>query len=279
MTRYLEARPWSPESAEAPRVIIQGAPWDDSTSYRRGSAAAPTAIREASDSIESYSPRTGLDLIDLDVADAGDLDFTGMDAERAMTRIAEATEARARTGALVVTIGGDHSVSIGTSRGLRCVYPDLVHIVYDAHMDLRESYDGSELSHACGTRHMAHAGPVCVLGVRSGCREEYADAPKLLSAFTESVSLPYEVRALMRDRPVFISVDMDVLDPSILPGTGNPEPGGPTYRELRESLLELAGGRIVGLDVVEVAPPIDSSGLSPIVAAEIIRDCMVAFTR
>jgi agmatinase len=270
--RFLESRPLDEGPAA---VVIQGAPYDGGVSYRAGARAAPGEVRLASDSIESYSPRTRRDLIDVDVADAGDIELAGLDAETAIDRIARATEEHARTGAMVVTLGGDHSVSIGTSRGLRTAHPDLVHVVFDAHMDMRASYDGSDLSHACGTRHMATAGPTCVLGVRSGSREEFADADKMLIGWSEELVLPDAFRAEMRGAPVFVSVDMDVLDPSILPGTGNPEPGGPTYRELREALLGLAGIRVVGMDFVEVAPAIDSSGLSPIVAAELARDSIL----
>ncbi|HVL33472.1 MAG TPA: agmatinase [Actinomycetota bacterium] len=259
-----------------PAVVVQGAPYDAATSYRRGSAEAPAAVRSASDSIESFSPRTQRDLIDVDIADAGDIDLPGgLRPEDALDRIAAATEQHARNGSLVVTFGGDHSISVGTARGLRAVYPDLVHLVYDAHMDMREQYEGSEWSHACGTRHLSGAGATCVLGVRSGCREEWSDATKLLTGFAEDLVIPSAFRVAMAGMPLFISVDMDVLDPSILPGTGNPEPGGPTYKELRDSLLSLAGSRVVGIDFVEVAPPIDSSGLSPIVAAELARDCIL----
>lgn len=274
MTDYLAARRFDGSDAD---VIIQGAPWDEGTSYRAGAAAAPVSVREASDSIETFSPQTGRDLEDISIADAGDIRLDGLDAPAAMEAIASSTENIARTGALVVTIGGDHSVSIGTSEGLRRVYPDLVHLVYDAHMDMRSEYEGNPLSHATGSRHMSSHGPTCVLGVRSGSREEWNDAGKLLTGFGEPLEIPLEFQKLMRTRPVFVSLDMDVLDPSILPGTGTPEPGGPTYRELRAALLALSGANIVGFDVVEVAPPLDPSGLSPVVAAEIIRDCVLAW--
>ena len=271
--RFLESRALEEGPAA---VVIQGAPYDGGVSYRAGARLAPGEVRIASDSIESYSPRTGRDLIDIDLADAGDIDLVDVDPETAMERIARAT-ARLHEDhdAVVVTFGGDHSVSIGTSRGLGSVHPGLVHVVFDAHLDMRASYDGSDLSHACGTRHMAQAGPTCVLGVRSGSREEFVDADKMLTAWSEDLVVPDVMRDEMNGVPVFVSVDMDVLDPSILPGTGNPEPGGPTYRELREALLALSGARIVGIDFVEVAPGLDSSGLSPIVAAELARDTIL----
>ena len=270
--RFLESRPLSEGPAD---VVIQGAPYDGGVSYRAGARRAPADVRVASDSIESYSHRFGRDLIDVDLADAGDLDLNGISADSAIDRLAAATSALAATGAVVITLGGDHSVSIGTSRGLRAAHQDLVHVVFDAHMDMRPSYDGSDLSHACGTRHMAMAGPTCVLGVRSGSREEYADADKMLTAWTEELAVPLAMADVMRGAPVFVSVDMDVLDPSILPGTGNPEPGGPTYKELREAVLALKGARIVGIDFVEVAPAIDTSGVSSVVAAELVRDAIL----
>lgn len=273
---FLEARPADGSPAD---VIIQGAPYDGGTAFRAGSSRAPEQVRAFSDGIESWSPRLKRDLLDIDIADAGDLQLAGLPAEQVMDVIAQATEAHARTGALVVTLGGDHSVSIGTSRGLRAVYPDLVHLVYDAHMDLRPEYDGSQYSHACGTNHMAAAGATCVLGVRSGSREEWMDAEKLLTAFSEDLEIPAAFKLAMAGKPLFVSLDLDVLDPSILPGTGNPEPGGPFFRELREALLSLAGHRIVGLDVVEVHPDLDASGVSSTVAAALVRDLTLAYAR
>jgi len=270
--RFLEARPADEQPAA---VVIQGVPYDGGTSYRKGARAAPAEVRIASDSIESYSARIDRDLLDIDLADAGDISLEKLTAEETIEAIAIATARLAATRAKVVTFGGDHSISIGTSRGLRAVYTDLVHLVYDAHMDMRPSYDGSDLSHACGTRHMAMAGPTCVLGVRSGSREEYTDADKMLTAWSEDLAVPKAMTSAMKSAPVFVSVDMDVLDPSILPGTGNPEPGGPTYREMRDALLGLKGARVVGIDFVEVAPAIDSSGLSPVVAAELARDAIL----
>jgi agmatinase len=270
--RFVDSRAPSDEPA---RVVIQGVAYDGGTSFRRGAASAPRAVREASDSIESWSPRVRKDLLDVDVVDAGDVDVEGLDPGEVMERIATATAEHARTGARVVTIGGDHSISIGTSRGLRAVYPGLVHVVYDAHLDMRPEYDGSEYSHACGTRHMSSAGPTCVLGARSGSREEFQDADKRLVAWSESVQLPEAMRQHVISAPVFVSVDLDVLDPGTFSGTGNPEPGGVWYRELRESILELAPFDVVGVDLVECAPPWDASGVSSVVAAHLTREIIL----
>lgn len=268
---FLEARA---KRSEAQAAIL-GLPFDGAVSWRPGAADAPPHIRIASQSIESYSPATGRDLEDVALADLGDLDLTGLRGMQAMERIAEEAQRVAGEGMFLVSLGGDHSVSIGTTAGVKRVHDDLAHIVFDAHLDLRESYDGSEYSHACGTRHMAARGPTAVLGVRSGSREEYQDAPKLLVCHDEGLSLPAGARSVFGGRPVYVSLDLDVLDPSIFPGTGTPEPGGPTYAQLRAALLELRGLNVVGVDVVEAAPGLDPSGVTSVVAAEICREIVL----
>jgi len=266
-------------SVPSPAAIVQGVPYDGGVSWRPGTAEAPRVIREASDSIESFSPLLRGDLEDIALADAGDVVVGPLRAAAVIDRIAERAEQLAHTGALLVTIGGDHSISMGTSRGLRAAHPDLAHVVFDAHLDMREDYEGDRYSHACGTRRMAQAGPTCVLGVRSGSRDEFADADAMLVAWSDDVAMPDAMRAAIDDRPVFVSVDLDVLDPSILPGTGNPEPAGVAYRDLRAALLALKDARVVGIDFCEVSPPIDASGLSAIVAAGLIRDTIIALVR
>ncbi len=262
---------------EPAAAVIQGIPYDGGTSYRAGARAAPNEIRAASQSIETYSPRLKRDLEDLAYADAGDLPLEGLDAAAVMERIATATEMHLRAGRFVVSLGGDHSVSIGTTAGTRRVRDGVAYVVFDAHLDMRPSYDGSELSHACGTRHMAKEGPTIALGIRSGSREEFADADGMLLAWTADVTIPPVARAEIAGRPVHLSIDLDVLDPSILPGTGTPEPGGPTYKELREAVLALSDLEIVAVDLVEVAPPLDASGVSTVVAAELVREIILAF--
>jgi len=274
---FLAAQPLA--TIEQPTVIIQGAPYDGGVSWRAGAAEAPRALREASDSIESWSPTLRRDLEDVALADTGDMTIGPLRAQAVMDRIAEATERHARAGAVVVTIGGDHSISMGTTRGLRAVHGEIAHVVFDAHLDMRDDYEGDPFSHACGTRRMATAGPTCALGIRSGSREEFTDADKMLVVLSGDVTITDQVRAAIGDRPLFISVDCDVLDPSILPGTGTPEPAGTSYHDLRAALIDLCGTeRVVGVDFCEVAPPIDASGLSAVVAAELIRETILALT-
>jgi agmatinase len=263
---------------EQARVVIHGLPWDGSVSWRAGAVHGPAAVREASDSIETYSPILKADLEDLAIADIGDVALACLDAAQAMEAIATATETLARAGAFVLSIGGDHSVSIGTTRGGGRAHDGLAHIVYDAHLDMRATYDGTEYSHACGTRHMAGRGSTYALGIRSGSREEFADAESILDGFTDEVELPDDWRRAVGGRPVWVSIDLDVLDPSIFPGTGNPEPGGPTYKELRAAVLGLAGLNVVGVDIVEVSPNLDASGVTAVTAAEMSREIILGLS-
>lgn len=268
---YLEA---SRDVSSAATVIL-GIPYDGGTSYRAGAAAAPNDVREASQSIETYSPVLRRDLEDLVYADAGDVDLSGLDPKAVMERIADTLEEHVRAGRFVVSIGGDHSISIGTTAGSHRVHEDIAHVVFDAHLDMRPEYDGSEYSHACGTRHMSKAGPTVALGIRSGARTEFADADAMLAAWSADLDIPAEARRTIGSRPVHLSLDLDVLDPSILAGTGTPEPGGATYKELRAAVLALSDLNIVAVDLCEVSPNFDASGVSAVVAAELVREVIL----
>lgn len=272
MTRFLGAV----APLEGARAAIQGIPHDAGSSFRWGASEGPRAIRTMSASIETYSPAAGRDLEGVAVHDAGDLALAGMDHAAVMERIAAATERLARAAGIVVSLGGDHSISIGTARGLRRTYPDLAHVVFDAHLDMRPAYQGSELSHACGTRHMSEGGPTLVLGARSGARDEWKESERRLVSVSPDLSIPPQARAAIRGRPVHLSVDLDVLDPSAAPGVGNPELGGPGFAELRDAVLALANLQVVGLDVTEVCPPLDPAGVSAAAASTLVRDLLAA---
>lgn len=268
---YLEASRRIDDAA----AVILGIPYDGGTSYRAGASAAPRDVREASQSIETYSPTLRRDLEDVAYADAGDLDLAGLDAKAVMERVADVVEEHLRAGRFVASIGGDHSISIGTTMGSRRVHDELAHVVFDAHLDMRPEYDGSEYSHACGTRHMSLAGPTVALGIRSGARTEFADADEMLVAWSADLELPPAARDSIGERPVHVSLDLDVLDPSILSGTGTPEPGGATYKELRAALLALSELNVVAIDLCEMSPNFDPSGVSAVVAAELIREAIL----
>ena len=268
---YLEAS----RELDGASAVVVGMPYDGGTSYRAGASAAPSDIRAASQSIETFSPTLRRDLDDVRYADAGDLELAGLDPKVVMEHIAEAVETHLRAGRFVVSLGGDHSISIGTTAGSRRVHDDLAHVVFDAHLDMRPEYDGSEYSHACGTRHMSKAAPTVALGIRSGARAEFSDADEMLVAWSAELELPPAARDAIGTHPVHVSLDLDVLDPSIFAGTGNPEPGGATYKELRAALLALSDLNVVAVDVCEVSPRLDASGVSSVVAAEMVREIIL----
>jgi len=254
---FLSARRADASSAAAD-VVIAGFPVDDSVSFRSGAASGPAGIRTFSDSIESFSPRLGRDLEDLDIVDVGD----PSDAE---AFVAGAWAEGARP--LLVSLGGDHSITppLVASVARRC--PGLSVVGFDAHLDLRATYPGE---HACTFRRITDAGVACsVVGVRSGSREEWADARGLLRDHPRSLDVTDP------DGPVYVTVDIDVLDPSVAPGVGNPEPDGPRLGELLDALSTIS--QVVAFDVVEVAPPLDPSGVTQVSAAVLVREMILGF--
>ncbi|MDQ7840656.1 MAG: agmatinase [bacterium] len=261
-----------------PAAVLIGAPYDATSTYRAGSAHAPASIRWASESVETYSPFQQRDLADLAFSDSGDLDLAGCSPEAMVERVRARVAA---TSGLPVVIGGDHAVTFGAVAALAERHPDLGIIVLDAHLDLLDEYEGAHWSHATVLRRITDRlgwERCAVLGARSGTRDEWAAAASLAAA-VRTGDLPPAARAAMRDRPIYLSVDIDVFDPSIAPGTGNPEPLGISIGEFASLLGVLAEHRIVGCDLVEVSPPCDPSGRTSILAAWLLREMLLAFVR
>jgi len=264
--------------AGAPLAVL-GLPYDGTCSYRPGSRFGPRAIRDASWGLETYSPELDGDLQGSMVADLGDLDLPFGNTERALGEIGAAAREVAALGKRLLCLGGEHLVTLPLAEACREVHEGLVLLHFDAHSDLREDYLGERLSHASVIRRCVdRLGPdrVCQFGVRSGTRHEFdwmREHGTLYPATGEGVR-----RALARfDGPVYLSVDLDVFDPSVVPGTGTPEPGGIDYRRFVECMAELltSGRAIAGADVVELSPPYDPSGISAVLGAKVARDLLI----
>ena len=269
---FLSARPHP-----HPLAVIIGAPYDATATHRRGAAAAPAAIRWASDSIETYSPAQERDLEDVALADTGDLDLTGLGPEAMVARVREAVAAAP---GLPLVIGGEHTVTVGAVSALADRHPDLAVVVLDAHLDLRDEIEGQRYSHATTIRRIADrigVERIAALGVRSGTREEWRAASSL-ALCSRTGAIPLETWKAFAQRPLYLSVDIDGFDPSVAPGTGNPEPLGLTVDDFVAVLRVLREGRVVGCDVVEVSPPFDPSGQTSMLAAWLIREMLLAFT-
>ena len=241
-------------------AVIFGVPTEAGVSFRAGAAQGPAGIREFSESIESYGARAERDLADLRVIDLGDGEVDEIEPSR-----------------LSCFLGGDHSITPKIVHRIAEESERLAVVGFDAHLDLRAEYPGD---HACTYRRIAEAGIPCfVFGPRSGARDEWADAEKVLSFYSTSLHMPDSVRRELEGRDVYVTIDIDVLDPSIAPGTGNPEPGGPTFNELLEALEGLSSLRVVAFDVVEVSPPLDPSGVTQVAAAILVREMLLRFAR
>ncbi|HKV43401.1 MAG TPA: agmatinase [bacterium] len=268
---FLAAR--APGAGGSADPTLTGVPYDLSASFRRGSRWGPGAIRRASDSIETYSPLLDRDLDAVPFVDAGDLAVEDLDPV-AMVR----TVRRSIGPGLPFLLGGEHTITLGGVQALTARHHDLVVLQWDAHIDLRSEYEGAGVHHATVMRRLLDGGvPLVQSGIRAGTREEFALARQRSLHLARGVRLPPSLLDSLRGKPLYLTVDIDVLDPSVAPGTGNPEPDGATYAELVMALTALGTHRIVGMDLVEVAPPWDPGGATPIIAASLVRDMLLLF--
>lgn len=262
---------------EAARVVLLGCPFDATASFRKGARLGPDAIRRASDVLEAYSPRLNRDLADAALRDMGDADCSSGDVEAVLAAIQAKASGMFRSGKRPIFLGGEHLVSLPLVRAALEFFPGLAVLQWDAHADLREAYLGERLSHACVMRRILElegVGPLRQFGVRSGTRAEFE---WMRANETARPLAPRSLEAALAEiggRPAYLTIDVDVLDPGEMPGTGTPEPGGLRFGELEAclSVLNESGARVVGADLVELAPEWDASGASAVAAAKIARE-------
>mgnify|MGYP001011761593 FL=1 len=266
---------------EESHIVIFGAPFDSTTSYRPGTRFAARTMRAESYGLETYSPYQDLDLEDARVFDGGDLELPFGDTARALDMIHSYAKNVLEDGRLPLLIGGEHLVSLPAIQAAAEKYPDLTVIHFDAHTDLRDEYLGNHLSHATVIRRVWDIlgdGRIHQFGIRSGERAEWEWAREghtNLRPFTfEGLASAVEA---VKDRPVYLTIDLDVLDPSAFPGTGTPEAGGVTFVELMKAALRVIRGcNVVACDMVELSPPLDPSGTSTATALKLLREMLLA---
>lgn len=269
------------EYSEAETVLF-GAGFDGTTSFRPGTRFAPEAIRSESFGIETYSPYQDKDMLDYAYFDSGDLELPFGDTEKVLADIQQRSKTILSDGKRPFMIGGEHLVTLGSVRAVKEKYGELYIIHFDAHADLRDDYLGQKLSHACVLRRcheLVGDGHIFQFGIRSGDREEFEFAKKhtVMNKFSLD-GLAGTVEKL-RGKNVYLTVDMDVLDPSVFPGTGTPEAEGITFKELREAVtLVCSQLNIVGCDVNELSPHYDPTGVSTAVACKLIREILLALS-
>jgi len=254
-------------------IIMLGLPFDGTVSYRSGSRFAPEQIRLASWGLEEYSPAFDKELSAVNFHDAGDLEFPLGNTYKTLEQIEQNVTEIYRDGKKVFGIGGEHLVTLPEVKAAAKFYKDLAIVHFDAHTDLREEYLGEEMSHSAVIRHISKFIPpenIKQIGIRSGTKEEWEFMKK-----HNTLCRKYEDVDILKDKHVFVTVDLDCLDTSIMPGTGTPEAGGMTFNELSGWFKYLEGYNIIGADVVELAPDYDASGASTAAATKVIRELLM----
>lgn len=266
------------------KIVLFGAPFDSTTSFRPGARFGPAAMRHESFGLETYSPYQNADLTDYPVFDSGDLELCFGSTEAALKDIEERTETILADGKLPVLLGGEHLVTLGAFRAVLNQYPDVHIIHFDAHADLRDDYLGAKLSHACVLRRchdLIGDGRIHQFCIRSGEREEFRFAKEHTDMHPLTLDGLSDCVAALKasDIPVYFTIDLDCLDPSVFPGTGTPEAGGITFLQLLEAMQEVSRCRIVGADVNELAPMLDTTGVSTATACKVLRELLIAILR
>lgn len=259
-------------------IVVFGAPFDSTTSFRPGTRFASQVMRGESWGLESYSPYQDLDLYDFNIFDGGELELPFGNSEGALAQIEEFSTKVVEDGKIPAMIGGEHLVTLGSFRGVFKKYPDVHVIHFDAHADLRDHYLGQKLSHATVMHRvwdLVGDNKIFQFGIRSGEREEFLWGKE--HVYTNKFNcnnLEYALEQV-KDKPVYVTIDLDVLDPSVFPGTGTPEPGGVQFTELLNSILKLKGLNIVGFDINELSPQYDQTGASTAVACKVLREMLL----
>lgn len=271
-------------SFEEASIVLYGAPFDSTTSFRPGARFGPSAMRHESFGLETYSPYQDKDLIDISVFDSGDLELCFGSSEIALSDIQKRAEEILKVGKFPLLLGGEHLVTLGAVRAAAAKYPDLHIIHFDAHADLRDDYLGAKLSHACVLRRcheIVGDGHIHQFCIRSGEREEFQFASRHTDfhPFTFD-GLEGTVRELKEKQvPVYFTIDLDCMDPSVFPGTGTPEAGGVSFLELLKAIRTVSQANLVGADVNELAPMLDASGVSTATACKVLRELLLAIAK
>lgn len=269
---------------EDAKIVLFGAPFDSTTSFRPGARFGSSAMRHESFGLETYSPYQDKDLTDYTTFDSGDLELCFGSAESALADIEARTDEILADAKLPILIGGEHLVTLGALRALFKRYPDLHIIHFDAHADLRNDYLGAKLSHAAVMRRaydLVGDGRIHQFCIRSGDRTEFefAKAHTDLHKFNFDGLDALVSELIKSNTPIYFTIDLDCLDPSVFPGTGTPEAGGVSFTQLLNAILTVAQTFIVGADLNELAPMLDPSGASTATACKVLRELILALQK
>lgn len=265
------------------QIVIFGAPFDGTTSYRPGTRFAAAAMRNESIGIETYSPYQDRDLEDYNIFDGGDLEFVFGNPAKNIAIIKEYVSGLLKDNKIPAMIGGEHLVTLGAVQAVAEKYNDLHIIHFDAHADLRDDYLGEKLSHATVLHRVwdiVGDNKIFQFGIRSGERAEFEFAKNHTYMNKFDMKTLDEVIAKLKNKPVYITIDLDVLDSSVFPGTGTPEAGGITFKELINAIMLFQNlENIVAFDINELSPMLDASGASTACACKVLREMLLAVSK
>jgi len=277
LKRFLESR----RTHSGVKWILQGLPLDMTVTRRHGTGQAPSVIREESHGLETYSFPLDKDLSEIDFCDIGDLNLPGDDLCRSLFIIESVSSRFFDMGKRVASFGGEHLVTLPVVKAAVKTFGDLVVIHMDAHADLREKYHGMKYNHATVMRWIAEEclvspGSLYQFCIRSGTREEFEWGMANTSFYPGELLRPLgKCLERINEKPVYITIDIDSVEPAEAPGTGTPEPCGTPAREIFEALYEMKGLNVVGFDIVEVSPPHDVNNVTSVLAAKMARECLI----
>lgn len=279
MNRNIETFIGCDNEYDESKIVIFGAPFDSTTSFRPGTRFASKAMRSDSFGVETYSTYQDKDLEDIAIFDGGDLELPFGNPSKALDQIEEFAGEIVKDNKIPCMIGGEHLVTLGAVRAVAKKYPDLHIIHFDAHADLRDEYLGEKLSHASVIHRVwdiVGDNKIFQFGIRSGDREEiYWGKDHVFTSKFNFVGLEKVVEEL-KGKPVYFTIDLDVLDPSVFPGTGTPEAGGVNFMELLGAILKVSKLNIVGMDINELSPIYDQSGSSTALACKVLRELLLS---
>ena len=259
-------------------IVLFGVPFDGTTSFRPGTRFGPMAIRSESFGLETYSPYCDRDLTELSVFDGGDLELPFGNAKKVLAMAKDYTSQVLSDCKIPVMLGGEHLITLGAMQAVCEKYPDVHVIHFDAHTDLREEYMGETLTHAGVIKQvwkLTGDGRIHQFGIRSGERFEFEFAAQHTKIQKFNLEGFEKTVQELKGKPVYFTLDLDILDPSCFPGTGTPEAGGVTFTELLNAILRLHELNIVGCDINELSPHYDRSGASTAVACKVTREVLL----
>ena len=269
-------------SPEGCKVGMFGVPYDGTTSFRPGSRFGPSAIREISNSIETFCPQLNFDLEEIEFTDFGSLEIPHGAPEPVVQAVNQATKQIKALGLKTLILGGEHSITSGAIQATAEEQPDLILVQLDAHADLREEWLGSRHNHACAMRRCLEVLPskqIIQLAIRSGTSKEFQELRTQKRLISQKHGQPAtSLEQAMRPhlgKPIYLTIDVDWFDPSVMPGTGTPEPGGFLWEDFASVIDVMKKHQLVGADIVELSPQLDSSGISTILAAKITRSLLM----